>query len=169
MNIRNPEPRPWKRWQDWTVVLLGASLITTVLVTDPSSSGRATVLVVGSLLTLSGVYSLGTPDLRSEYAHMVLGLLLSASPWALGFAHEGVAWWCWILGVGAVLLGLASLPPAVEPAACAEFSGPARVVSELTEVRASGGRHRLPEPDADVAAHTGDRADPELSGTGGER
>lgn len=167
MNTSTPGPRPWKKWQDWTVVLLGAALIATVLVTTPSSSARVTVLVIGSLLMLSGMYSLGTPELRSEYAHMVFGLLLAASPWALGFVHEGVAWSCWVLGAGAVLLGLASLPPAAEPAAHRGSEGQARHVSELTEVRESGGRHHLPDPDAEPAgaAESTERA---LSAMGSE-
>lgn len=161
MKSRTPISRPWKKWQDWTVVLLGAALIATVLVTEPSSSARATVLLAGSLLVLSGMYSLGTPELRSEFAHVVVGLALFASPWALGFAHGTVAWSCWILGAGAVLLGLASLPPTGEGRG---GSGQPRHVGELTEVRGSGGRHRLPESNAEAGRSGAERA---LSGTGG--
>lgn len=131
------------------MLLLGASLLLIGPQVDAATGAELAVLALGSLLGLSGFYSLGAPELRTEYAHMTLGLLLLASPWALGFDDQGGAWSCWTTGLLAVLLGLSSLPPAECGA-----DGP-RSVSELTEVSpGSGGRHHRPDAGAQVASTT---------------
>lgn len=130
------------------MVVLGASLFLMIPMTDPDSGARLAALVLGSLLALSGVYSLGAPELRTEYAHVVLGLVLFLSPWVLGFAGPA-SWLCWVVGTFAVLLGLAALPEA-DPA-----EAQPRSVSELTEVSETGGRHHMPDPDEQVPAATG--------------
>lgn len=131
------------------MLLLGASLLLIGPQVDAATGAELAVLALGSLLGLSGFYSLGAPELRTEYAHMALGLLLLASPWALGFDDQGGAWSCWTIGALAVLLGLSSLPPAECGA-----DGP-RSVSELTEVSpGSGGRHHRPDPDSQIASAT---------------
>lgn len=146
MTTETPEPLPWRKWQDWAVVLLGAFLLAADPQINADGGAELAVIVLSSLLALSGIYSLGAPELRTEYAHVALGLLLLASPWALNFADQSGAWWCWILGLLAVLLGLSSLP-----AADAEHD-PTRSVSELTEVTENGGRHHLPDPDAQITS-----------------
>lgn len=164
MNTPERGPHPGKRWQGWTGVLLGSALMTTVVQTAPGTGARNIVLVFGSLLAVSGVYSLVVRQHRSEYAHMVLGFLLFVSPWVLGFAGQSTALPCWILGAGAVLLGLASLPPAEEPAAHSQQSQRPLRVCELTEVRASGGRHHLPDPSTDAGEAVTSSTQPALSG-----
>lgn len=152
---RTSEARPWTRWQDWAVVLLGASLFLMTPITAPGSGTRLTVLVLGSLLALSGVYSLGAPALRTEYTHIVLGIVLFVSPWMLRFAdlHNHSAWVCWGLGFLAVLLGLAGMPAA--DTGEQETEDPLRKVSDLTDITRVGGRHHLPDPDQHMPVATG--------------
>ena len=130
------------------MLLLGASLLLVGPQLGATTGAELAVLALGSLLGLSGLYSLGAPELRAEYAHMALGLLLLASPWALDFDDRGGAWSCWITGVLAILLGLSALPPAESE------DDRARSVSELTEVAPSGGRHHRPDPDSHVPSST---------------
>lgn len=148
MTSENPRPRPWRKWQDWGVVLLGTALLLADPVVHSAVRAELAVLVLGSLLVLSGLYSLGAPELRTEYAHVALGLLVFASPWALHLADLGSAWWCWIAGLIAVLLGISSLPPA-------DSADPPRAVAELTgltEIAEGGGRHHRPDPDAQLGS-----------------
>ena len=95
-------------------VVLGAYLVLGTLWTTTTGGARSAMLVLGLLLLVSGVWSLATPgSMNSEYAHMVLGVLLFLSPWVLGYSgFAGAAWTCWIIGVLAVVIGAAALPEA---------------------------------------------------------
>ncbi|WP_295148676.1 SPW repeat protein [Saccharopolyspora sp.] len=110
----NAQVRPWNRWQDWVALLLGVYLLLATLWTRTSGGAVSAMLVLGVLLVLSAVWSLVMPgSMTSEYAHMVLGVLLFLSPWVLGFAGlAGAAWTCWVVGVLAVAVGAAALPEA---------------------------------------------------------
>ncbi|MDR7301108.1 SPW repeat domain-containing protein [Haloactinomyces albus] len=107
--------RAWTRWQDWVAVVLGAYLIlATMLWTATNASALLTMLVLGGLLVIGGAWSLAMPgSITSEYAHMLLGVLLFISPWVLGYtAFAGAAWTSWVVGALAVIAGAAALPEA---------------------------------------------------------
>lgn len=74
----------------------------------------STMLVLGALLLIAGLWSLAMPgSMTSEYVHMLLGVLLFISPWILGYtAYSGASWTSWIVGVLAVIVGAAALPEA---------------------------------------------------------
>lgn len=103
--------RAWTRWQDWAAVLLGAYLVVATLWTMTTMSALLTMLVLGGLLVIGGAWSLAIPgSMTSEYAHMLLGVLLFVSPWVLGYAaFAGAAWTSWVVGVLAVIVGAAAL------------------------------------------------------------
>lgn len=106
--------KPWTRWQDWGAVVLGAYLMLATLWTMTNTGALSAMLVLGALLLITGAWSLAVPgSMTSEYAHMLLGVLLFISPWALGYASQmGAAWTSWIVGVLAVVVGAAALPEA---------------------------------------------------------
>lgn len=106
--------KPWMRWQDWAAVGLGAYLVLATIWTATSGSAMSAMIVLGALLVIGGVWSLAMPDsMTSEYAHMLLGVLLFISPWVLGYtAFAGAAWTSWVVGVLAVVVGAAALPEA---------------------------------------------------------
>ncbi|WP_438387544.1 SPW repeat protein [Actinopolyspora saharensis] len=106
--------RPWTRWQDWGAVVLGVYLILATLWTTTGPAALTAMIVLGALLGISGVWSLVMPgSITSEYAHVVLGILLVVSPWAFGYAASvGAAWTTWVVGVLAVIVGVAALPEA---------------------------------------------------------
>ncbi|WP_181188208.1 SPW repeat domain-containing protein [Actinopolyspora mortivallis] len=106
--------RPWTRWQDWGALLLGVYLILATLWTVTGPAALTAMILLGALLAVSGVWSLAMPgSVASEYAHVVLGILLVLSPWMFGYAGSGgAAWTSWVVGVLAVVVGVAALPEA---------------------------------------------------------
>jgi VIT1/CCC1 family predicted Fe2+/Mn2+ transporter len=66
----------WKRWQDWSVVVLGAILFVTPFVFAETAMTTAAT---------------------SAY---ILGVLVFVSPWLFGFASvTALAWSAWIIGI----------------------------------------------------------------------
>ena len=106
--------KPWIRWQDWFAAVLGVYLILASLWTATTAGATTAMVVLGALLVIASAWSLAMPaSMTSEYAHMLLGVLLFISPWALGYAGlAGAAWTSWVIGVLAVLAGAAALPEA---------------------------------------------------------
>lgn len=106
--------KPWTRWQDWASVVLGAYLVLATLWTATGAAALTTMIVLGALLVVAGAWSLAMPgSITSEYAHVLLGVLLVISPWVLGYTQfGGAAWTSWVVGVLAVIVGVAALPEA---------------------------------------------------------
>jgi hypothetical protein len=98
----------WKRWQDWSVVILGVLLFIAPFAFGATTFASAawTAYIGGALLVIFGLVSLANPSLQaSEWVDGVVGVLLFLSPWVLGFtALSTLAWSAWIIGVLAVLL-----------------------------------------------------------------
>ena len=106
--------KPWMRWQDWAGVVLGAYLILATMWTATNGAAVMAMIVLGALLIVASVWSLAIPgSMTSEYSHMLLGALVFISPWVLGYTlFMGAAWTSWIVGVLAVIAGLAAIPEA---------------------------------------------------------
>ena len=102
----------WKRWQDWLVVVLGVLLFITPLLSPlvfggpVTATAAYTAYVMGVLLIAFGLYTLARPGMPTvEWIQVALGLLLIASPFALGFMGVvGIAYSAWTIGVLVVLL-----------------------------------------------------------------
>lgn len=98
----------WKRWQDWTAVLLGVILFATPFIfeTTADTASSWTAYVIGALLVTAGVWSASTdePDALIEGAPLILGLALMAAPWFLSYTSVvTMAWMSWIVGIAAAL------------------------------------------------------------------
>lgn len=106
--------KPWTRWQDWAALVLGVYVILATMWTRTGGGAISAMIVLGALLVLAAVWSLAMPgSMTSEYAHMLLGVLLFLSPWVLGYSGlTGAAWTSWVVGVLAVIVGAAALPEA---------------------------------------------------------
>src|SRR2546430_1858041 len=89
--------RAWTRWQDWAAVVLGVVLALSPLVVDTSTRAMWTMIALGVLLGVSGLWSLAMPaSVTSEGAHMAFGVLAFISPWVMGYsAMQGAAWTSW--------------------------------------------------------------------------
>lgn len=106
--------RTWRRWQDWTAVAIGVLTALSPIVVATDVAALWTLVVFGVLIAAAGLWSLAAPgSVASEYAHVVLGVLLFVSPWVFGYADlAGAAWTSWVAGVLAVAVGFAAVPAA---------------------------------------------------------
>ena len=104
----------WKRWQDWSVVVLGAVMFVTPFVFGETSQtvAASAAYVLGVLLMLAG---LGNAALAKagglEIIPAILAVVLFVSPWIFGFAAvTALAWSAWIVAI-LVVLAIGSLYP----------------------------------------------------------
>ncbi len=107
----------WKRWQDWTNLVLGLWLIAAPFAlgtsADPNSTWNA--VVVGVLVVAIALWALAVPrSATAEYSNMVLGVWLIVAPYALGFVDLGFAARnAWVVGVCVLALAAWALPSAM--------------------------------------------------------
>ena len=107
------ESKAWSRWQDWVAVVVGAYTVLSPIWTAVDQAAGTTLVVIGVLILLASLWSLGRPGaVSSEYGHAVLGVLLFLAPWVFGFyaAFPAAAWTAWVAGVITVALGLWAVP-----------------------------------------------------------
>ena len=97
----------WKRWQDWSVVVLGAIMFVTPFVFGDTSQSVAAsaAYVLGVLVALGGLLNVAMDRAGAlELVPGVLGVILFVSPWLFGFASvTAIAWFAWIVAVLVVL------------------------------------------------------------------
>ena len=97
----------WKRWQDWSVVVLGAIIFVTPFVFGETSQTVAAgaAYVLGVLLVLAGLGNAATAKAGGfEIVPAILAVILFVSPWIFGFtAVTALAWSAWIVAILAVL------------------------------------------------------------------
>jgi hypothetical protein len=103
--------RPWTRLQDWVTLLAGAYTVTSpIVLSTVGMAGEAKVVVamttLGALLAISSIVSLARPNtIAPPWATTVLGVLLFAAPWVVGYAGvTGPAWTSWLVGVLVVVV-----------------------------------------------------------------
>jgi hypothetical protein len=106
--------RAWTRWQDWAEVVLGVVAVLSPLWMDTTSTVTWTMIVLGGLIALDGLFSLAMPGVvYGEYVQIVLGVLLFISPWAMSFTNLSTAMWtAFIIGALTVIAGGVALPAA---------------------------------------------------------
>ena len=76
----------WTRWQDWVALVAGGYAALAPLWTDTDDTATWTMVVLGVVIAAVSLWSLAMPDDRiSEYGLVLLGVLLVASPFVMGF------------------------------------------------------------------------------------
>jgi hypothetical protein len=104
----------WKRWQDWSVVVLGAIMFVTPFVFGQTSQTVAAgaAYVLGVLLVLAGLGNAAMAKAGGlEIIPAILAVVLFVSPWIFGFtAVTALAWSAWIVAI-VVVLAIGSLYP----------------------------------------------------------
>ncbi len=102
----------WTRWQDWVVVAAGLFALVAPLWARTENRATWTMVVLGALLAISGVWSLAMPGaVGAEWTHVALGVLMGISPFVMGFTHlTALAWTGWVTGVLAIVMGVLALP-----------------------------------------------------------
>ncbi|MDN3358730.1 SPW repeat protein [Actinomadura sp. DC4] len=105
--------KAWTRWQDWVAVVAGVyAILSPIWVSTTHEGGAvASLIVLGALLVITGLYSLARATTLSSVAAQWLlvlwGVLLFVAPWVITYtSHSGAAWTSWIVGVIGVLAGL---------------------------------------------------------------
>ena len=104
----------WKRWQDWSVVVLGAIMFVTPFVFGETSQtvAASAAYALGVLLVLAGLGNAATAKAAGfEIVPAILAVILFVSPWIFGFtAVTALAWSAWIVAI-LVVLAIGSLYP----------------------------------------------------------
>jgi hypothetical protein len=105
--------RAWTRWQDWINVVAGAWLFFSpwILVFTGSTVAAWNAWILGALVFIVALWSLGSPDSRGVlWFQALLGAWTFVAPWVLAFAVAAVpAWNAWILGAIVFILALWAL------------------------------------------------------------
>jgi uncharacterized membrane protein HdeD (DUF308 family) len=105
--------RAWTRWQDWVEVVVGiVALLSPLLWLSTSTKTLWTMVILGALIAIDGLWSLAAPRLMaSETIQVVLGVLLFIAPWVMSFsADSAAAWTSWIAGALTVIASGIALP-----------------------------------------------------------
>jgi uncharacterized membrane protein HdeD (DUF308 family) len=105
--------RSWNRLQDWVTLLAGVYTATSPIVLSTigmAGDGRvvASMITLGALLAISSIMSLARPNVTAtEWATILLGVLLFAAPWVVDYAGlTGAAWTSWLVGAIVVVVSL---------------------------------------------------------------
>jgi uncharacterized membrane protein HdeD (DUF308 family) len=105
--------RPWTRLQDWVTLLAGVYTATSPLALSTvgmTGDGRvvAVMITLGALLAVSSIVSLARPNVTAtEWATILLGVLLFVAPWVVGYTGvTGAAWTSWLVGATVVVVSL---------------------------------------------------------------
>lgn len=99
----------WKRWQDWTNLILGAWLfIAPFAVSGYTPNDTAAAYVVGALIVMASLAALNHPKSQvAEWANLILGGWTFLAPWLLGFSTSTAhAWNAWTVGAFVAILSL---------------------------------------------------------------
>jgi hypothetical protein len=104
----------WKRWQDWSVVVLGAIMFVTPFVFGETSQtvAASAAYVLGVLIALAGIGNAAASRVSGfEIVPAILAVILFVSPWVFGFtAVTALAWSAWIVAI-LIVLAIGSLYP----------------------------------------------------------
>ncbi|MDT7800254.1 MAG: hypothetical protein QOI78_3687 [Actinomycetota bacterium] len=106
--------RAWTRPHDWAEVVIGVVAALSPLWLSTDSTVMWTMVVLGALIALDGLVSLGLPGaVYGEGIQIALGVLLFIAPWVMGYTEfSGASWTSWIAGVLTVVAGAAAMPVA---------------------------------------------------------
>lgn len=99
----------WKRWQDWTNLVLGAWLfVAPFAVSGYTPNDTAAAWVVGALIVATSIWALGSPKSQvAEWANAIFGSWTFLAPWLLDFSSSTAhAWNAWIVGALVAILSL---------------------------------------------------------------
>ena len=96
------------------VAVAGAVLALSPIWVSVSASAIATMIVLGSLIFLAGLFAAVSPRVVvGGWANVIFGVATFIAPWVIGYnAKPGASWTSWVVGAIAFLLGLAAFVPA---------------------------------------------------------
>jgi hypothetical protein len=103
----------WTRWAEGLALIAGAVLALSPIWVSVGASGIATMIVLGALIFLAGLYAAISPGiLVGGWANGIFGVLAFIAPWVIGYnTQSGAAWTSWVVGVVAFVVGLVAFTP----------------------------------------------------------
>lgn len=108
--------RGWRRWEDWTVVVVGLIMALTPLWSAAMGDSVPMLITAGALLFVVGMINLAGPNLYG----IEIGQLLAAGiaiilPWLGNFAGSNIpAMTAWIGGGIAVIATVLAMKPSID-------------------------------------------------------
>lgn len=102
----------WKRWQDWTSLVLGSYLFFVPAMFGLAGGAATTTYLVATGIVLVSFWALAQPDSRAaQWCNLLLGAGFFFAPFVFGFAGLlGAAWSAYIVGALVVTHALLALP-----------------------------------------------------------
>jgi SPW repeat. len=95
------------RTSDLVALIAGLVAVVGTFIWATADAAGQPLLVLGALLTVSGLWSLLGAGGASSWVTAAFGALLFLSPWAFGFTGDlASAWTAWITGGVTVIVGL---------------------------------------------------------------
>lgn len=106
--------RAWTRPHDWAEVVIGVVAALSPLWLSTSNAAMWTMVILGALVAVDGLVSLGAPGVvYGEGIQIVLGVLLFVAPWVIGYTSlNGASWTSWVAGALTIIAGAAAMPVA---------------------------------------------------------
>ncbi|WP_329057382.1 SPW repeat protein [Amycolatopsis sp. NBC_01480] len=106
--------RAWTRPHDWAEVVIGVVAALSPLWLSTSNAAMWTMVILGALVAIDGLVSLGAPGaVYGEGIQIVLGVLLFIAPWVIGYTElNGASWTSWVAGALTIIAGAAAMPVA---------------------------------------------------------
>ncbi|HEY2061487.1 MAG TPA: SPW repeat protein [Amycolatopsis sp.] len=106
--------RAWTRPHDWAEVVIGVVAALSPLWLSTSNAAMWTMVILGALVAIDGLVSLGAPGaVYGEGIQIVLGVLLFIAPWVIGYTElNGASWTSWVAGALTIIVGAAAMPVA---------------------------------------------------------
>ncbi|SEP50289.1 SPW repeat domain-containing protein [Amycolatopsis saalfeldensis] len=106
--------RAWTRPHDWAEVVIGVVAALSPLWLSTSNAAMWTMVVLGALVAIDGLVSLGAPGaVYGEGIQIVLGVLLFIAPWVIGYTEmNGASWTSWVAGALTIIASVAAMPVA---------------------------------------------------------
>lgn len=108
--------RGWRRWEDWTVVVIGLIMALTPLWSEAMGNSVSMLITAGALLFVVGMINLAGPNLYGiEIGQLLAGVIAIILPGLGGFAGFNISsMTAWIGGGLAVVATLFAMKPSVE-------------------------------------------------------
>ncbi|WP_328607085.1 SPW repeat protein [Amycolatopsis sp. NBC_00345] len=106
--------RAWTRPHDWAEVVIGVVAALSPLWLSTSNAAMWTMVILGALVAIDGLVSLGAPGaVYGEGIQIVLGVLLFIAPWVIGYTGlNGASWTSWVAGALTIIASVAAMPVA---------------------------------------------------------
>ena len=104
--------KAWSRWQDWATLVAGLFAALSPIWVDGASGATPSLIVLGALMVITSLVSLGNPGtVATEWLNALWGVLLFVAPWVITYTEgQGASWTSWVVGVVAVVLSLTAVP-----------------------------------------------------------